>query len=139
MKNKIYFLVIAIIIIVFLAAAFILLANNAGKGKTNQNTTETSQDVARVIKNTQNISLKSTGFDPKVISVTAGSRVLWTNLSGNRGTVNSDFYPTNVMWKFLNLGLLEDNESVSVIFESKGTYTYHNQLKPEQKGTIIVQ
>lgn len=84
------------------------------------------------------VTLTASGFDPKTVTITEGTRVLWMNKSGKMGTVNSDDYPTNRLYPFLNLGAFPDGSSVQVVFDKAGTYTYHNHLNPDQTGKVIV-
>ena len=145
MKNK-YIIIIAIIAVILTAVAVtILLTNNTGKPKEQNNTTtntsaeQTAKKIEETIKNTQTVMLTTNGFEPNTLTVKKGTRIIWTNNSGENGSVNSDPYPTNSFWKFLNLGVFKDKENMSVTFETVGKFTYHNQLKPTQTGTVIVQ
>lgn len=144
MKNK-YLVILGVITLILLAiAVYMLLSNNVAPKEqastsTQQSPSEATKKVQEIIRNTKEIALTKNGFEPKSITISAGTRVLWTNKSGENGSVNSDPYPTNVYWKFLNLGLFSDTQSVSVTFEKAGKYTYHNQFHPEQTGIVIVQ
>ena len=66
------------------------------------------------------------------------SPIRWINKSGTQVTVNSDDYPTNQLHKELNFGVFANNSSVVYTFTKPGTYGYHNQFHPNQKGKIIV-
>ena len=86
------------------------------------------------------IDLTSTGFFPKVVTVKKGARVIWYNKSGANGSVNSDDHPTHLLYPPLNfVGFFIPDTSVQAIFEEPGTFGYHNHLKPEQTGTLIVE
>lgn len=84
------------------------------------------------------ISLDKNGFSPDALTVKVGTAVRWKNVSGNKQTVNSDNYPTNQLHKELNFGIVNSGSSVVYIFKASGSYSYHNQFHPEQKGTVIV-
>ena len=86
-----------------------------------------------------NIELTDNGFVPKVVTVQKGSRVIWFNKTSVDGTVNSDNHPTHQLYSPLNLGTFPPDFSVQLVVEDPGTYGYHNHLKPEQRGTIIVE
>lgn len=142
-KNKrIFILGIVILVLILIAGALLLINNAKSNFLSNQNSTSQDTDVSPqvldIINNTQTITVTSDGFNPKTVTVKEGGRVLWTNQSEKDASVNSDPYPNNSYWKFLNLGVFANGQSMSLTFDKKGTYTYHNQLNPEQNGTIIV-
>ena len=144
MKKLYYYVLGLVTVILVIGAAILLLTNNTNiKNMTDQNTTEQKSQITQtaesIVNNTQNIKLTVVGFDPKIVSIVSGTRVLWVNQSGVQATINSDPYPNNNLWSFLNLGIFENGQSMSVSFTKPGTYTYHNQLKPEQSGTVIVK
>lgn len=85
------------------------------------------------------VTLTGSGFTPNNLKVEVGTRVVFLNTSGTNATVNSDPYPYNTKWLFLNLGSFANNSSVSTIFNKAGIYIYHNDLKPEQKGIVTVK
>jgi plastocyanin len=84
------------------------------------------------------ITLDKNGFTPNKITIKKGTAIRWKNVSGKEQTVNSDNYPTNQLHKELNFGVFNNNSTVMYIFTKPGTYGYHNQFHPEQKGTITV-
>lgn len=85
------------------------------------------------------VTVDQNGFSPNSIAISLGTRVIWTNESEEKVSVNSDIYPTNALWPFLNLGSFDKDQRVSTVFKKAGVYTYHNQFKPEQKGTVTVK
>jgi plastocyanin len=86
------------------------------------------------------VNITNAGFDPSTVTVGVGSAVRW-KITGTdkQASVNSDDYPTNRKYPEMNLGLFQSNSTVVHVFTKPGTYTYHNQLKPNEKGTVIVQ
>jgi plastocyanin len=84
------------------------------------------------------VTLDKNGFTPNKVTIKKGTAVRWKNVSGKEQTVNSDNYPTNQLHKELNFGTFNNNSTVMYIFTKPGTYGYHNQFHPEQKGTITV-
>lgn len=85
------------------------------------------------------VSLTKAGYSPASITIKAGTKVTWTNNSGEDATVNSDPHPTHTNYPPLNLGKFSDGDSLSLTFDKPGTYGYHNHFKPSEKGTVIVQ
>ncbi len=133
--------VVGVIVILIIATVVVL----SPKSTNQNNNTAGSPSPTKALPTpnpqmeTTNVTVTQDGFEPKEIKIKKGSRVVWTNASGAKVTVNSDVHPTHLLWPFLNLGAFEDKQSVSVIFEKEGTYTYHNHFKPSQTGTVIVE
>ncbi len=85
------------------------------------------------------VSITSTGFSPKTITVKAGDSVTWTNNDSANHNVNSDPHPTHTLYPFLNLGTIKPGDKKSATFEKAGTYTYHDHLNPSLTGTVTVE
>jgi plastocyanin len=84
------------------------------------------------------VIITASGFEPQTVNVEAGDAVQWINESGGDASVNSDPYPTNQYWIFLNLGQLPNGDgSALAAICSPGTYTYHNEVNPSQTGSIV--
>lgn len=142
-NNRILFLVIVLLIIVFGAGIFIL--NNKSKinittvqESTPTLTAEQKQRSLVLPKKEVIINVTNTGFSPANVTVKKGSKVVWINRTKNTVTVNSDEHPTHLLYPPLNLGEFGKGSSVQLSFDKPGTYKYHNHLVPEQKGIIIV-
>jgi plastocyanin len=80
------------------------------------------------------ITITPHGFVPDVIMIEKGTKITWVNKSGYSASIAS---PTN--YAPLNLGSINLNNSVSLIFTTKGRYSYANQNNPSETGTIIVE
>lgn len=122
--------------------AIFLLMGVFGKNKQNVNTnTQTNQQNTAPLGTGEvsNVDLTSSGFNPKTLTIKTGTRIIWFNKTGSDASVNSDDHPTNKLYPELNLGLFPNGSTVQLVLIKPGTYTYHNYLKPEQKGTIIVE
>ena len=85
------------------------------------------------------VFLTPSGFIPADLTIKAGARVTWTNQSGVLGNVSSAPHPAHTDYPALNLGSFGPDKSVSLTFNSPGTYKYHNHLDPSQSGSITVQ
>jgi len=129
--NKKYLLLIGIIIIGSVGA---FLYINSARSKHPHYAVRMNSVLAKQTI----ITLDSNGFTPKQVTVKKSTAVRWVNKSGKQQTVNSDTYPTNQLHKELNFGVFNNNSSVTYIFAKPGTYGYHNQLHPDQKGRVIV-
>lgn len=143
MKNK-NMLVMGVAILAVILIAGYLVFNVALKGNlsknTAQNQTNTQQKIVQVARVPQEkVTLTGSGFNPQTLTIKTGTMVIWENKSSAAGSVNSDDYPTNLKYRFLNLGKFEGSSTVGTTFTKPGTYAYHNQSNPNQKGTVIVK
>jgi plastocyanin len=148
---------IGVLILIALAGGFFFLQNNsnpqtpspspvtkvtptptASPTETPQNSSSPSGEVMMEEEKNE-VSVTQSGFSPQTINIKAASKVTWTNNSGIPANVSSDSHPTHTLWSFLNLGTFSDRQSISVVFDEAGTYTYHNHLSPTQRGTVIVK
>jgi plastocyanin len=102
------------------AAAALVAAGCGGSG-------ESSEPVA-----TTEVSMaKSYVFEPKVIEVEAGETVTWTNDDNFTHTVQVDGQEDHEV---------EQDESVSITFDTPGTYHYVCTLhRQDMDGEVIVQ
>lgn len=76
------------------------------------------------------------GFVPEKLTVKKGTSVNFANFSD---TDTVDVEADDPKMTMLNIGVIRNNDTSDPIQLAPGTYTYHNQLKPTQKGTIVVQ
>ncbi len=77
------------------------------------------------------IDIKNLKFTPNNITITAGTKVTWTNQDDVTHTITSD---DGVFNQRINA-----NETSSYTFTKAGTYNYHCTPHPSMVGTIIVQ
>jgi plastocyanin len=78
------------------------------------------------------VTIQSSSFSPKTLTVSVNSTVKWTNSDGIAHTVTSD----NAVW---DSGNISAGGSFSFTFTSAGTFNYHCTIHPAMTGTIIVQ
>ena len=148
MNNKTLVIIIAVLVLI---GAVVVVAGKLGN-KTSQPIETTGQPSTPARSTTKqgtggtvpketikNVTLASSGFDPKAVTVKAGTRVIWLNKSGGGATVNSAVHPTHQVYPPLNLGEFPDGSSVQLVFDKAGTYKYHNHLNPSQTGTVVAE
>lgn len=145
-------ILIALVVVLLAGGAFVLLNNNSNKQPSVTNTENQaptveptsmekspSEEPEAMSKTETKVTLTSTGFEPKSITVKVGDKVVWINKSGNTATVDSAQHPTHLVYPKLNLGNFEDGEEVSLVFDEAGKYNYHNHLNASQFGTVVVE
>lgn len=150
-KNKLVILLIIVIVVLAAGLIYVLAGKNlmstTGTGSQNklsplgppeaQVGSEANNAGRTVSKN--RVVLKS-NFQPETMTIKAGETVTWTNDSGFTASINSDPHPIHTDYGPMNnVGQLMNGEFKSFTFNTPGTYKYHNNNKPEQKGTIVVQ
>jgi plastocyanin len=85
------------------------------------------------------VNLTSTGFAPATLTVRMGETVTWNNQSGRMANVSSDPHPTHEDYPPLNLGNFPDGGALTLTFNQRGTYYYHNHLDATEQGMVVVQ
>lgn len=123
-----------------LFAAMVLVAgctvqqNGAGSGGAAQATTGSTSSVSGVVKDVVIIRIKDSSFDPPVITVPAGTTVVWTNedtlahrvTSTGKGTVR------------LDSSSLSPGQTYTKVFSQTGRFDYADNQHSFMTGTIIV-
>lgn len=71
-------------------------------------------------------------FEPATITVSKGTKVVWTNSSDAPHTVTGD---NN---SFGSKDIFNENQTYSATFNTAGTFTYHCEVHPYMKGTVTV-
>ena len=72
-------------------------------------------------------------FDPKQMTVKAGTTVVWSNNSGTTHIITNDSGdPATFALP------VDDSKTVSFTFTKPGTYPYHCSIHPTMKATIVV-
>ena len=77
------------------------------------------------------VAIKSFAYEPEVIEIKAGESVEWTNMDRARHSATADNGG-------FDTGLFRRNESRTVQFNQKGTFTYFCTAHRRMKGTVVV-
>lgn len=135
MKNwKMPILPVVAVVAVIILLLVVIIAIVGHKRHTSTKTTFGTQ----VVQPAQ-VTITSSGFMPATIRVKVGQAVIWTNNDTQGHQVASDPYPTDNTLPGLNSEQkIEPGQSYSYIFKTADTYTYHDNLNPSVKGTVIV-
>lgn len=88
--------------------------------------------------NSPTVVLDDVGFSPKTLTISKGTTVVWTNKSGGPASIDSDPHPIHTSYPPLNLGNVDDGQTVELQFDQPGTYNYHDHYHPQKTGTVIV-
>jgi len=82
---------------------------------------------------TQQVEIRNFAFAPKSLTVSPGTRVVWTNHDEEPHVV------TSAGSQFPSSKGLDAGDSYAVTFSKPGTYAYYCSIHPMMVGTIIVQ
>ena len=77
------------------------------------------------------VDINALAFNPDQLNIAPGTTVKFENKDtvAHTATADNDVFDTN---------RLEPGESMEVFFEGAGTVTYHDDLHPDMKGSIVV-
>ncbi|HSX28350.1 MAG TPA: cupredoxin domain-containing protein [Candidatus Saccharimonadales bacterium] len=101
----------------------------------NQAATKKEQTV---VQQTARVSISSAGFMPGTIKIRQGQMVTWTNQDTRPHQIASDI--GNSPTSFGSDSPLARTETFATVFDTKGMFTYHDQLNPlNSKATVIVE
>jgi plastocyanin len=78
------------------------------------------------------ITIRDTGFDPATLTVLTGEPVTWTNAASADHTVTTDD-------QTLDSGPLGPGEAFGHVFDTPGTFAYHDTGTSGFTGTIVVR
>ena len=81
---------------------------------------------------TKAVSIFSSGFSPKSVTITEGDTVTWVN----RDTVNHQVLADR--GQFVS-PILKPRQTYSFTFNAAGTYGYKDELHPKLKGSVVVK
>lgn len=79
------------------------------------------------------VAIRNFAFSPKTLTVSAGTRVVWTNQDEEPHTV------TSAGAGFRSSAALDTGDTHAVTFARPGTYAYYCSIHPMMVGTIVVK
>jgi plastocyanin len=94
-------------------------------------TTAPTESSASNTDTTMAVDIDDHAFDPAQLNIAPGTRVMFINNDTEPHTATTD----NGLF---DTGVLEPGDSSWVLFEGAGTVTYHCELHPDMKGSIVV-
>ncbi len=116
MKTKIFYS--GVLVILLAAITFISCSKS-------------SYNSGNMAPATASVSIKNMAFNPGSLSVTAGTMVTWNNSDTTLHAVIADDGS-------FNSGNIAIGAVYTRVFNSAGTFTYHDGLHPETTGKIVV-
>ena len=94
-------------------------------------TKDPAESSAPAPNSTTTVDIDALAFNPDRLNIAPGTTVKFENKDtvAHTATADNDVFDTN---------RLEPGESMEVYFEGAGTVTYHDDLHPDIKGSIVV-
>ena len=94
-------------------------------------TTTPAESTAPATDLTIAVDIRDRAFNPDQLNIAPGTRVMFINddTEPHSATADNDLFDT---------GELAPGESSWVLFEGAGTVTYHCELHPDMKGSIVI-
>jgi plastocyanin len=99
--------------------------------KTPAETTTPAKSTAPATDTTVAVDINDLAFAPPQLNIAPGTRVMFVNNGTQAHTATADN-------ELFDTGALEPRESTWVLFRGSGTVTYHDELHPDMKGSIVV-
>jgi len=130
MKNSKVLIFVAVLVAAIAAA--VLFASSGDKKGGNQSDTSTVDTSTAVATDT--VAIEDFNFNPKTITIKAGTKVTWTNKDNVSHTVTADEKSGDAP----DSGSIGQNQSFSFTFNKVGTYKYHCTPHPTMQGTVVV-
>ena len=123
---------IVIILVILTAGGYYLTKSGTPAVTPQPSSTSNAQNTT--------INYSGSGFDPQRITVKAGTTIVWKNNDTDPMMIDSDPHPTHTSYPPLNASKATiSGNTYTFTFTDPGTYGYHNHLKAQNRGTVIVQ
>jgi plastocyanin len=139
--NKVIWIVVVILVVVI--GGYYLIRQVSDYGATNQNSSATANQNNNSNESTSSVGpvtvptasksdvvISGFAFSPQVLTIKAGTDVIWTNNDSVGHTVKFDAFASP---------LINQGETFEHQFMATGTYNYICSVHPTMTGTIIVQ
>ena len=115
--------------------------------------TENIAEEDLLVPNSGNaIKITSTGFEPKTLTVKAGTTVTFVNEDSNKHWPASAMHPTHTVYPGSDIKKCASNENIFdackglvsgesffFTFNEKGSWGYHDHLRSSSTGKIVVE
>ena len=134
MNNKNYFIG-AVVLVIFIFGGYFFM-----KGKSQETTSVPNSVTSAPTEKTTSLSYTDTGFVPKTITVSVGTKIMWKNTGDKPMWVASAVHPTHQeLPGFDQLTSMGKGGGYAYTFTQKGTWKYHNHVFPADTGIVVVE
>lgn len=129
--NKLIWIVLAVIVVV--GGMWWMGVGPFSTPATPAMVEETATPTGEEVMEKTEVVIEDFSFNPPSLTVAAGTTVTFSNkdLTSHSATADDG--------KSFDTGLIGQNESATITFDTPGTYSYHCTPHPTMKATIIVE
>jgi plastocyanin len=139
--------IIALAVVVVLGGAiwaFIAIRDQTSTDSTTANDQPASNSQSSTPSNASStsatdITYTDQGFSPKSLTVKAGTMIKIINKSSGPLEFSSDDHPTHTKHPEFNLDTISAGSEETLEAKTGGTWGYHNHLRAQDTGIIIVE
>ncbi len=153
-------LILIVLVVAVIALGWIIYGKNISGNPSPQNTALRQEQKSTAVAMAQAsgffidktyvviVTYTDNGFSPSEVTIPKGSAVIFRNYSSEKLRVASNPHPAHngypttggcVGSTFDSCDNIPQKVSWSFVFDSPGTWDYHDHLNPDKKGIVIVQ
>ncbi len=140
MKKTVWIWIgLGVVLIIGSIATWVLLSNKTAPApNTNQQAPETSTTTPSTDTQTAvvDITIKDFAYDPAIIQIKKGTKVVWTNQDFTNHNVVADTTQTGGLPT--EAALLQKGQSQSFTFDTVGVFSYHCSPHSRMQGSVEV-
>ena len=132
-------IIVVLVVLTFLIGGKSLMTTNNSQNQGAPSSQSQAPGALKSIPTTEpgeTIMVSAHGFVAEVLKIKSGTSVNFRNFSDSDAV---DIEADDPKDSVLNTGVIKNNDTSSPVKLSVGTHKYHNKLKPDQTGTIVVQ
>lgn len=85
------------------------------------------------------VNITANSFDPAVLSVKKGTRIIWTNSDQAMHQVVSNPHPSHDSLPGLKSEILNQGQTYEYVASQSGSFSYHDEINPTVNVTIEVE
>ena len=98
-----------------------------------------TQPILELQSGTHEVIFTESGFSPKISTINVGDTIIFKNESKNNFSPASNPHPAHTdLRNFVAKKILKPGQTFTFTFLRPGTWRYHDELAPDQGGTVIV-
>lgn len=114
-------------------------SNTSTNDDASANTTPADTTTDQETQNSSTITYSDDGFSPVTLTVKSGTKITIVNDSSRILQFDSDPHPAHTDNPELNVGTISPGQSKTISVTKTGNHGYHNHLKDEDQGTLVVE
>jgi len=131
--NKVFIAILLLVVVIVGAIIFFSKGNlqpAPAVPQTGNQPAPAATDNPAPASGSQAVNITNFSFQPAVLTIAAGTSVVWTN---------DDSLPHQIKSDTFNSAQLAKGQTFTFTFDKAGTYDYFCSIHPSMKGKIIVQ